>query len=54
MIPIIDTHQHLWDLTRFHLLWLTGDGPLAEDHLMDRYLAEAEGLNLACDSLYGG
>lgn len=22
MIPVIDTHQHLWDLDRFHLSWL--------------------------------
>lgn len=47
MIPIIDTHQHLWDLQQFRLPWLAGGGPLAEDHLMDRYLAEAAGINLA-------
>jgi len=47
MIPIIDTHQHLWDLSKFRLPWLEGKGPLAEDHLMERYLAEAEGIDLA-------
>ncbi len=47
MIPVIDTHQHLWDLSRFRLPWLADGGPLAEDHLMDRYLAEAAGINLA-------
>ena len=46
MIPIVDTHQHLWDLNRFHLLWLEGGGPLAKDHLPEDYLREAEGLNV--------
>jgi predicted TIM-barrel fold metal-dependent hydrolase len=25
-MPIIDTHQHLWDLKKFRLRWLEGDG----------------------------
>ena len=28
MFPIIDTHQHLWDLDRFQLPWLTEGSPL--------------------------
>ena len=27
-IPIIDTHQHLWDLKEFQLPWLSGVGQL--------------------------
>jgi L-fuconolactonase len=46
VIPIIDTHQHLWDLDRFHLPWLEGGGPLAKSHRMSDYLREAEGLNV--------
>jgi predicted TIM-barrel fold metal-dependent hydrolase len=46
MIPIIDTHQHLWDLSRFNLPWLSGGGPIAKSYLMSDYLREAEGLNI--------
>ena len=46
MIPIIDTHQHLWDLSKFDLPWLRGGGPIAKDHLMSDYLTEAAGLNV--------
>ena len=46
MIPIIDTHQHLWDLRKLTLPWLSGGGHLAKDHLMSDYLQEAEGLNV--------
>ena len=47
-LPIVDTHQHLWDLQRFTLPWLQGDGdhPLRRDFLMADYLAAAEGLNV--------
>lgn len=46
MIPIIDTHQHLWDLSKFHLAWLDGGGPLASSHLLVDYKRETEGLNI--------
>jgi L-fuconolactonase len=46
MNPIIDTHQHLWDLSKFDLPWLSGGGPIAKDHLMSDYLVAAEGLNV--------
>jgi L-fuconolactonase len=47
MIPIIDTHQHLWDLSRFRLPWITEDSPLGRDYLMQDYLRETEGLGVA-------
>jgi predicted TIM-barrel fold metal-dependent hydrolase len=48
-IPLVDTHQHLWDLQRFTLPWLQGDGdhPLRRNFLMADYLKAAEGLNVA-------
>ena len=46
MIPILDTHQHLWDLDKFQLPWLSGGGPLATSHVMSDYLKAAEGLNV--------
>ncbi len=46
MIPIIDTHQHLWDLSRLRLPWLPGDGPLARSHVMTDYLEAVADLNV--------
>src|SRR5829696_7159320 len=46
MVPIIDTHQHLWDLARFRLPWLKGSAPLARSFLMEDYLEAAEGLGI--------
>ncbi|MGQ9762497.1 MAG: amidohydrolase family protein [Thermogutta sp.] len=43
-IPIVDTHQHLWDLTKLRLPWLGGDTRLARNHLLDDYLKAVEGL----------
>lgn len=42
----IDTHQHLWDLTRLTLPWLPPSGPLAESHTPERYAQETEGLGI--------
>ena len=44
MLPIIDTHQHLWDLSQFRLPWLEGGGSLATSHLPGDYAAATEGL----------
>jgi len=44
--PIIDTHQHLWDLGRLRLPWLKEGTPLARNHLMVDYLKEVEGLGV--------
>ena len=45
-IPIIDTHQHLWDTTRQNIPWLAGGGPLSRPHVLADYEREAEGLNI--------
>ncbi|MDR3635501.1 MAG: amidohydrolase family protein [Isosphaeraceae bacterium] len=44
--PIIDTHQHLWDLGKFRLPWLKGAPGLAHSYLMDDYLKATQGLNV--------
>lgn len=46
-IPIVDTHQHLWDLTKFTLPWHKGNTPLAKSFVMADYLAATQGLNIA-------
>lgn len=45
--PIVDTHQHLWDLKQFRLPWLEGDTPLKRDFLMADYLEATKGLGVA-------
>lgn len=46
-LPIIDTHQHLWDLERFRLPWLTNAGePLGKSHLPSDYAEATRGLNI--------
>ena len=46
-LPIIDTHQHLWDLTKFRPPWLD-DAPdvLAKSYVTKDYLAATKGLNV--------
>jgi predicted TIM-barrel fold metal-dependent hydrolase len=46
MLPILDTHQHLWDLDKFRLPWIKKDSPLARSYLMSDYLKATEGLNV--------
>jgi predicted TIM-barrel fold metal-dependent hydrolase len=45
-LPIVDTHQHLWDLRQFRLPWIKEGSPLARDFLMADYLKATEGLNV--------
>ena len=45
-IPIIDTHQHLWDLRKFRLPWVKNAPALHKNFLMEDYLQAAAGLNV--------
>lgn len=46
-IPIIDTHQHLWDLVQFEPPWLNeADAKIAAKHDTADYIAETKGLNI--------
>jgi predicted TIM-barrel fold metal-dependent hydrolase len=56
-IPFVDAHVHLWDLKRISYPWLTppfsDEGPngsvepIAKTYLLDDYLADAAGWNVA-------
>ena len=46
MIPIIDTHQHLWDLTIFQLPWQKDNPKLARSFVTRDYLEATAGLNV--------
>jgi predicted TIM-barrel fold metal-dependent hydrolase len=46
MLPIVDTHQHLWDLKKFRLPWIKQGSPLARSYLMEDYLKATQGLNV--------
>jgi L-fuconolactonase len=47
-LPVIDTHQHLWDLNRFRLPWHAGDevASLRKTFWLPEYRAATEGLNI--------
>ena len=45
-LPIIDTHQHLWDLDKFTLPWLAKDGPISKNFVTADYLKAVAGLNV--------
>jgi predicted TIM-barrel fold metal-dependent hydrolase len=46
MIPIIDTHQHLWDLELFRLPWQKNSPELARCFVMADYLEATAGLGV--------
>ena len=46
MLPIVDTHQHMWDTDQLELPWLEGAGALAQSHTMDDYLTAIDGLGV--------
>ncbi|MEZ4616375.1 MAG: amidohydrolase family protein [Caldilineaceae bacterium] len=46
MIPIIDTHQHLWDLTKFSLPWTAGAGVLERSYVQQDYATATAGLQV--------
>src|SRR5262249_8233883 len=45
-MPIVDTHQHLWDLSRFKLPGLKGVPKLQRSFLMEDYTQAIKGLNV--------
>lgn len=45
-VPIVDTHHHLWDLTKFNLPWVKGAGKLNRSFVMDDYYEATKGLNV--------
>jgi L-fuconolactonase len=46
MLSIVDTHQHLWDLSKFKLGWVKEGHPLAASHTPKEYALATEGLNV--------
>jgi predicted TIM-barrel fold metal-dependent hydrolase len=46
MTPIIDTHQHLWNLAHFKLSWMTSGHPLGRSFTTVDYAAATAGLNI--------
>jgi predicted TIM-barrel fold metal-dependent hydrolase len=45
-LPIIDTHQHLWDLNKFRLPWLADAPALKRSYVTKDYLEAVAGLNI--------
>ena len=45
-LPLVDTHQHLWDLSKLRPPWLKGDNPLNRSYVMKDYLEATRGLNV--------
>ncbi|MBL8794467.1 MAG: amidohydrolase family protein [Planctomycetia bacterium] len=50
--PIVDTHEHLWDLKEWRLPWIAGltgkpKEILGRDYRLDDYAAASKGLNIA-------
>ncbi|HKB03156.1 MAG TPA: amidohydrolase family protein [Gemmataceae bacterium] len=46
MMPLVDCHQHLWDLSKFKLAWVKPDDPLAISHTPKEYAEATKGLNI--------
>lgn len=46
MYPIIDTHQHLWDLSKLQLNWMTPDLPLGQSFTPKEYAEAVAGLGV--------
>ena len=46
-MPLVDTHQHLWDLNRFPYSWTNGIPALHRSFLLDDYASAAAGLGIA-------
>ena len=46
MTPVIDTHQHLWDLSQLKLNWVSPDHPLNRSYTPKDYAEAIDGLNV--------
>lgn len=44
MLPVIDTHQHLWDLSKFKLSWLKKGSEFDQSFTPTEYAAAVDGL----------
>ena len=45
-VPIVDTHQHLWDTSRFNLTWLSGAPHINRSFLLKDYAEATAGLGV--------
>ena len=45
-VPIVDTHQHLWDLKKFKLPWVQKGSHLDRNFVMSDYREATQGLNV--------
>jgi predicted TIM-barrel fold metal-dependent hydrolase len=45
-LPIIDTHQHLWDLVHLRPTWIRRSKILSGQHATEQYLQAVRGLNI--------
>jgi L-fuconolactonase len=45
-LPLVDCHQHLWDLAKFNLPWLQPGSLLDRSYVMSDYLAAIEGTGI--------
>ena len=46
LLPMVDTHQHLWDLTKFRLPWVKSSAKLNRSYLTEDYLQATKGLHV--------
>jgi predicted TIM-barrel fold metal-dependent hydrolase len=46
MMPLVDCHQHLWDLTKVRLNWVKPDDPLNHSFTSKEYAEAAQGLKV--------
>ncbi|MDB5058524.1 MAG: amidohydrolase 2 [Chloroflexi bacterium] len=46
-VPIVDSHLHLWDPTRFRMAWLDGDEVLEKPFGLQEYREHSAGLDIA-------
>jgi predicted TIM-barrel fold metal-dependent hydrolase len=46
MLPVIDTHQHLWDLSKLKLSWLKKGSEFDQSFTPVEYAAAVDGLNV--------